>query len=231
MTECKQLVSSLVIGAALLALASPASALSTYNAGGGNDTIIIGRATHLGDFGMWACRRTSGVSTWTQLDGDGIMGDDWQIDADGGADQIIVISATINNPGFGCASDTGTNWAVPSYGGFDLNSFGDTGSDVVGTGVLANASGDGWSDIDRVTCSGFSSTCLGYTGDDFVVGSNSTGQNLFGEDDNDCVDDGGNGSTTFDCGPGTDTYVFTGSGSVPASCTDNGGMPEMDGQC
>lgn len=233
---------ALVVLSAATVLANPdsASAFASVNIGTGSaDHIFVGitqrpsgstcDATYAacpspGVTANFACMRgtsTSSAATWYALgSGAGIV-DDFEIEGNGGNDYIYFWRAA-GNQGAGDTCRGNTNWNDATLNGHYLDADGGSGSDSILSGdndtwIKGGADGDTLSMYDN-------GQAAGEGGADTIEGF-TTGEDLVGGDQNDCIADSG---SFFSATGGSGTNEWDG----PAPCPDASFTIRItDGQC
>lgn len=220
----ERMLMGVMVAAILFTWTSGASALTVSRGIGtsANDIMYVGMCDPKGDgtHTYVVCFCFSGSLGYTP--GVTSLQDDYEIHGDSadtstGADTMIVVGSNTTLPG-NC-SNTGAGgpvdnatWSNLAYNGHYLDFYGDGGNDteLYDGGGSHNTWLHGGAGNDFVVQASTVGSARGDDGNDFVEGiTGGSSDVLQGGNGDDCLYDSNNSWSTFDCGPGTDTYQST----------------------
>jgi len=206
-----------------------ASATTTYWSFDDDGVLTVGQVNHGGTTSSWLCDDGPSPSDaqWTNLGTGSGLSDNWLIHGDSSAtgagwDVVKVLRGTTTITG-DCAPTSGS-WGALTFNAFYLDVYGDDGNDDASAGGGSNSSwafGGAGNDYARQ----FSSISLakGGDGNDTVFGNGGSGDGLYGEAGNDCLWDDNNTWVAYDCGSGSDSYMYGNTGAGKVSCESSSG--------
>lgn len=215
----------LVMGGVLFVLPTEAHAITLY---GSDDAgrMYIGKVNHGGTTSQWLCDDgPARAPTWTNLGNSSQLTASYTIHGDdstagcssadcGDIIEIIRSNTTIAGD---CAATSG-QWSALLYGTYYVDIHGDEGNDVAVIGGAGNTYAYGDAGDDYVYQYSGSGRTYGGAGADNLFGNAGSADVLYGEADNDCLQDSNNSWTTYDCGTGTDRWYSSNTAAGKVSC-------------
>lgn len=213
-------VNSLLIFLAAVLLPAQAFAYTDIYGYNDNGHLYVGMVDHDGTKKAWLCDDGpgGGDATWTSLGTTSGLTGDYQIHGDASTEgtghdilEVLRSDRTITGD---CAARAGV-WSALAYNAHWCDLWGDGGNDWIGTGS-GDTIGVGYTGADTLYNYG-TQYVDGGSGNDYVFGWAGSSDDLRGSVGDDCLQDGNNTWSNYNCGDGSDQY-YTGDTGAKTSC-------------